>query len=262
MVPFAAPPLSLAIAGFHPGGGPTTDPAALFRAACAAAAQSGCSGVHLDGTLPGMRARELDRSARAEIAAALKRSGLACSGVDLWIPSEHFAQPSTVDRAVAASVQAITLAADVARASAGPRPVLSFALPDAPDPQAIAAIATAADRAGVAVADHAVRSDSAADFGPLIGRGIDPAAALAAGRNPAALASAAGAALTAARLSDLDAAGHRCTPGAGRLDTLAYAVALVTARFDRPVVLDVRAVTDPLRCVIDGARAWCSALPQ
>ncbi|MCW5766662.1 MAG: hypothetical protein KIT68_11885, partial [Phycisphaeraceae bacterium] len=68
--------------------------------------------------------------------------------------------------------------------------------------------------------------------------------------------------LTAARLSDLDAAGHRCTPGAGRLDTLAYAVALVTARFDRPVVLDVRAVTDPLRCVIDGARAWRSVLPR
>ena len=50
--------------------------------------------------------------------------------------------------------------------------------------------------------------------------------------------------LLVARLSDASEIG-RVEPGKGNLNDLAYAVALQTARYMRPVILDVRAVADP-----------------
>lgn len=257
MPPLSPPPLTLALAGLTPIG---PAPADHFRAALALAAQAGCAAVHLDGTLPGMRARELDRSARNEIGAAIRRAGLVCSGLDLWIPPEHLAQPSTVDRAATAAIQAIELAADVARASAAAAPAVSLLLPHNADPQAVAALASAAERFGVALADHAMRDDPAVPPGAAVGAGVDPAAALAAGRDPAALATAAGPTLVSPRLSDINSTAQRCAAGTGRLDVLAYAVAIITAGCPRPVVLDVRSVADTRSSVLSGAAAWRSAL--
>src|SRR5690606_35381914 len=79
--------------------------------------------IQLSATHPGLRPRELDQSARRDLLATLRRRERSPAGVDLWIPPEHFADAAQVDRAVAAAIAAIELAADLGRVP------LSLALP-------------------------------------------------------------------------------------------------------------------------------------
>ena len=60
------------------------------RAALARLSKLGFRHVQLDATQPGLRPRELDRSARRHLAATLRRPEDSPIGVDLWVPASHF----------------------------------------------------------------------------------------------------------------------------------------------------------------------------
>lgn len=256
------PPLSLSLAGLD------RDPARPWngggaRSAIEWAASAGFRSLQLDGTMPGVRARELDRSARRDLAALLRRVELTPSGIDLWIPPEHLLDPERVDRAVAATVGAMELSADLAAlAGGGGRGVVSVLLPEGLPGEVLEGLVSKAEAIGARLADHRFppgdRAGGAAgdERGP-IGVGVDPAAVLMSGGDPAALVSRAGAALASARLSDASTFG-RVTPGAreGRLDELSYVVALGTAGYERAVVLDLRGVPEQEGAVREVVAGW------
>jgi sugar phosphate isomerase/epimerase len=231
-------PLSLSLSGLMPREGVVVD----ARAAIAWAAGLGYRAVQLDGAATGVRARELDRSGRRDLAALLRRHELAFSGIDLWIPPSHFADAAQMDRAVAATAQALELAADLARLAGTDGAVVSLALSEKTPAATVESLSAAADRVGAMVADHQWPARGAA-VGSLVGVGIDPTALLATGADPAAEVSRLASAPISARLSDT-VAGGRVTPGAGKLDVLAYKVALATKGYGRALVVDLRGVRD------------------
>lgn len=228
------------------------------REAFAALRELGIAGVQWPAMRGGLRPRELDASGRRDLQSTLRRHELSMSGVDLWIPPEHFGDPSRVDRAVAAVEESIRFAAEFGRCP------VSLRLPAAPgdaeasQETAFAAIGAIAERHGVAIADHAV---------PIAKRegiaiGLDPVAWLAAGHDPAAIAIEHGGAIAAARLADLDRGGLRTPVGdaiEGRLDVVRYRVGLEVAGVRRLVVIDPRQWSDPIAGVRRSAAAWTEA---
>lgn len=257
-------PLSLSLVGLEPTAPEAANPAAELRAGLALARRAGCEAVTLNGAAPGMRARDLDRSARRDLGATVRREGLAIAGLDLWIPASHFADAAHVDRAVSAALAAIELAADLATGgSGGARGVVSIALPRPVPPAVREALVARADATGVSLADHGWPPEpapaAAAARGPW-GAGLDPAAALAAGEDPAGLAARLGAALRAARLSDLTAAGRRAPGGPGsRLDLLAYAASLSAAGYAGALTVDVRQAYPVAESAVQAVNAWRAA---
>ena len=237
------PPLAISLAEF------SLPDASGPRAPIDWAAAAGFSAIQLDATAPGLRPRELDRSARRDLAAILRRAGLLFTGLDLWIPPEHLTDPSRAERAADAIVQAIGLAAELVRAGAGPPgPAVSVVLPAGVAPEVLTHIARSADRDGVRIADHAIAAaESKVAAGSGVQLGLDPAAYLLANLDPAAAAARAGSGLASARLSDASLIG-RVVPGApgGRLDILAYVASLSVAGYDRPLILDLRALPAPV----------------
>ena len=132
--------------------GPVVRGGLTFQAAVERLAGVGFDAVQLDGTLRGLRPRELDRRARRDLAAMLARRGVRAGGIDLFIPRWHFADAGEADRAVAATLACIELAGDLGRVP------VSLSLPVhelAADHDVTRAIAEAADGRGVAVAVHA-----------------------------------------------------------------------------------------------------------
>ena len=206
-------------------------------------ADAGFHHVQLSAALPGMRPRDLDRSARRDLLARLRRIELTAVGVDLWIPEEHFTAPEHADRA-AAVLDAITFAADLGRVP------LSLRLPDGMDDHVAQAWRSRAEICGVAIANHSPTPHA------LLHAGIDPAALLAAALDPAAHASNVPR-LAAARFSDFRDE-SRVAPGSGRLDVLAYQVALVSRRFESPVALDLRRVVNPWAALDTAIDAWAA----
>lgn len=208
-------------------------------------ASRGFRSIQLDAALAGIRARELDRSGRRDLAALLKRSGLGFSGLDLWIPSDHFAHATQADRAVAAVTGACELAAELAVLMNGSGRVVAVDLGSAPTPGVIESLSVFAQREGVEIADHrwpreqagSQSRDGGAGFGMCIG--VDPAAIIASGADPATEVSRLAAAPAQARLSDLSGAG-RTLAGKGRLDRPGYEAALFTRGYARPVIVDTR----------------------
>jgi sugar phosphate isomerase/epimerase len=203
------------------------------------------------GTAPGCRAKDLDRSGRRGVAAALRRRELGLSGIDFWIPAAHFLDATTVDRAVAAVGEAVTLASDLAEPGR-PRPTVSVLLPIESDlakdatlvarlNEVVAELGRLAGREGVAVADHS--SDAPARTAAGLAIGLDPVAELAAGRDPALAAIRAGSHLASARLADLSRSGLRMPPlepREARLDLDAYLAALDAGGYRRELVVDAR----------------------
>lgn len=199
---------------------------------------------------PGLRPRELDRSARRDLNAMLRRVELVCAGVDCFIPAEHFTRNEMVDRALAAVEGAIELAADLGRAPVAlslPRRATdsSESTDDSSKVQSdgfvMQSIAAMADRFGVEVADHTVPLLLPPPEG--IGVGVDPAAWLARNENPADVVTRSGASVVSARLVDLLTTGLRGPIGdrqEGRLDATGYRVALSVVGYARPVVVDAR----------------------
>ncbi len=215
--------------------------------------------VQLDAAQPGMRPRELDHSARRDLLATLRRHELQPAGLDLWIPPEHFTDPAHIDRAVAAAIKAVEFAADLCRVP------LSMTLP-APSgdgagesEQAVDLVIAEANRRGVPLADHLVFSGAnwPREPGEFFGLGIDPAAWLSNGCDPAQAVIANASAIRAARLCDLTTAGTRVsigTPG-GRLDVTAYQAALSVAEVGA-VVVDARQWNDPWKGLEQSQAAW------
>jgi len=212
------------------------------RRALSLIAASGFRHVQLSAALPGMRPRDLDRSARRDLLARLRRLELQPAGLDLWIPLEHFTDAEHADRAAATVIDAIELAADLGRIP------LSLRLAEALDATIVQTWRSRAETCGIAIADHSPTPHA------LLGVGIDPAALIAVGKDPAVCASAA-TDLVAARFSDFRDE-SRTTPGTGRLDVLAYQVALVSRSFESPVALDLRRVSDPHTALEVALRAW------
>jgi sugar phosphate isomerase/epimerase len=256
-------PLGVALTGLRsPADGAPMEP----RAALTWAASLGFRAVQLDASAPGVRPRELDRSARRDLAALLRRLELNFCGLDLWIPPAHLTEPAHADRAVSAALQAIELAADLsslarsAGASGGPGGVVSIVLPASAPPDIIDPLLNRAEACRVRLADHAWPPDARwtgqPSAGP-VGVGVDPAAVLIAGADPGRAVSGLGSPPASARLSDLSSAG-RVAPGApdGRLDELEYSVALVTSGYSREVVLDLRSLPDQDRAARAVLRRW------
>lgn len=220
-----------------------------------AVAALGLQGVQLDASDATLRPRELDASARRDLAAALRRRGLRASGIDCFVPLEWFADPARVERGVDAVQGCLVLAEALGRVA------VCMQVPRAEAPAATQSLEREADRRGVALADFAMPA-------PAVGAaavGIDPAACLASGIDPAAAVSAAGSRLAAVRVVDLLRSGLRGPveePGASRLDTLGYRVALEVAGFRGLPVIDCRQWNDARRAVAECARRWAALVQR
>jgi sugar phosphate isomerase/epimerase len=230
-------------------------------------AASGFRAVQLDATLAGLRPRELDRTARRDLQAAVKRSGLIIAGLDFFIPAEHYVDVQHVDRAVDAALASITLSADLGRVP------LSLNLPVASaDGSILRTLTDAAESCGVPLAIHdegdlLTLIEALIDNGPtLAGIGLDPAAVLIRDRDPVSAAQQLGSALRVARLSDASkgrADSGRQTPGTGSLSLMAYRVSVDLApnRLG-PVVLDLRGLTSPVHAMLQATTAWDNSALQ
>lgn len=218
-----------------------TVPGEDLRAALAKLADLRFRAVQLSAAIPSLRPRDLDRSARRDLLARLRRLELQPAGIDLWIPPEHLTDPLHADRAASALLDAVALAGDLGRIP------LSIDLPEPAPVDLLDALESRADAAGVPLADFGAH-------GARLGVGIDPATLLLAGKNPAGEASAADR-LNSARYSDADRHG-RVAPGTGRLSLVEYQVALVTRGYSAAVALDLRGVSRPWDAAAVSAERW------
>lgn len=89
---------------------------------------TGIRSIHLDGTVPGLRPRDLDASARRDLRTMIRRAEIGCSGIDALIPPTHFDDPAFADRAHHAVAAIIDLAADLA--GAGVLPIVHTEFPN------------------------------------------------------------------------------------------------------------------------------------
>lgn len=248
-----APP-ALALAALREDGGLAPG----VRAPIDAAARMGYRAVALDGAAPGLRARDLDRSARRDLASALRRVELAFAGLDLWIPPEHYASAAHADRAATAAAQAIDLASDLAREARGDA-VVSLTLPRGLEGEALSlfegvlrGLLDRAERAGVALADHSLPlgecQGAPADAASPLAVGVDPAALLLRGQDPMRESGRWGRSVRVARWTDADAL-SRVAPSrrsSGRLDVEAYAAVVSAATSAQRLTVDLRGVASPL----------------
>lgn len=241
--------MSLAFAGLPYGDRP---PAEALAAGLTLARASGCAAVQLDATAPGMRARELDRSARRDIAATIKRHGLGFSGLDAWIPETHFASPQHADRAIEAVAQACGLAGELARLTESRPAVVCVTLPEEPSAELVSAIVAGAMSAGVRVADF---SAGLTEPGAIIGTGFDPASEITAGADVLNCAAARSGGIIDARLTDASKFG-RVPVGQGVLDVREYRAVLTTVSTVRSITIDVRGLPDPITAVRLAADEW------
>ncbi len=220
------------------------------RGGLQAIADGGFRFVQLSAALATMRPRELDRSARRDLLARLRRLELGVSGLDLWIPLEHFAVGTEgsgeAERATEAVLEAIELAADLGGVS------LSIEFPGDLNGEIASVIAARADVCGVLIAEFG--DGVGGEGGRFFGVGIDPARDLMSDKKPEDEVSRADR-LVAARFSDADRAG-RVVPGCGRLDVLNYQVSLMTAGFGGAVVLDLRSLASPWSAAVAGVERW------
>lgn len=246
---FHAPEIAVAIAGLPPESGAGTPEAARW------VRDRRIRGVALDAARPDCRARDLGRSARRDLAAMLRRTELELTGIDLFIPPAHYADPARAERAIETVQQTATMVAELARLVGGrSRPLVSVTLPAELPASVRAALAVHAERFGSTIADHTPRAEAAP---PGLTLGVDPAACFMAGEDPAAAATRAG--VSALRLTNLDATG-RCAANAdgGRLDATGYAAAAVTTGL-RWIVADTRGVPEPGRAVSAAVATWREA---
>lgn len=205
---------------------------------------------------PGMRPRDLDRSARRDLLATLRRRSLGLAGIDLWIPATHFTDSPHNERALEALLGCLVLAEDLGRVP------VSTSLPGGDDLTHVRYLIDAeAERRGVIVADHNV--DSRLNAGAGIGFGIDPAVLISAGHDPAQAVIAAGSDCKSARLCDLLTSGMRGPIGQpdGQLDVVSYRATLTAIEFDRPIIIDVRQWQDPWTGIDRTVTAWREAMP-
>lgn len=250
---FGLPEIAISAAGF------TMPSGSSSRATIDTIASLGVRGIALDGTATGMRARELTRSARRDIAAILRRSELEFAGVDLWIPPEHFTTPATAQRAMDATGQALELAGELAPlVGARSRAIVSVVLPSELSDESRQTLSAFAQQHGSVLADHAIQTE-ATSVHAGIAIGIDPVYYLMDGQSPAKALTRAGAQLASARLCDSSAMG-RCVLGASgsKLDLTGYAGAMIVSGQEW-VTLDLRGLDDPIRATTQSINSWRDA---
>ncbi len=230
-----------------------------LRTALDRLAGAGFTAVQLDATLAGLRPRELTGRARKDLVALVARRGMRLAGLDLFLPRKHYVDPAHVDRAMAATLAAVELAADLGRVP------VSLMLPVAEmGEDAKGALVEAADGRGVTLAvqgegqwEALAQWVEAVDM-PVLGMAIDPAMLLTQQVDPVATVQRYSSRLRVARLSDqMTGSVGRCGVGEGDLDVTAYRIAvdLATARVG-PVVLDLRGLNEALADAATGRSAW------
>jgi len=225
-----------------------------------ALATAGFRALQLDATLPGIRPRDLNTRARRDLAATAARAGMTLAGLAFFLPRAHYA--------LAATFAAIDLAADLGRVPLS----LSFPVADA-STEVRAALVTTADAHSVPLAVHAEDTLekllawlNSVDL-PLVGAGLDPAAALASALDPAATIHRLARRLVVARLGDWGggsspADASRLPVGQGHLDVLGYRVAMELVQTRRARVgVALRPLPDPLKAAQAAAAAWRAAGP-
>ena len=206
------------------------------------------AGVQFDASQPGLRPRELDIGARRDVAATLRRHELVAAGIDCFIPLERFIRLDAVERAMTALFESIAFAEFVGRVP------VSFFMPQ--DADLANTISQEAARRGVLLADFTRPASNA-----KCGIGIDPAAILLEQKNPAQEVSAAGDRLVMARVNDIDQAGQRGPIGQGRLDALAYRIALEVCGLQTLPVIDCRSWRQPVEESAQCVKRWNELLP-
>lgn len=233
---------SLSIAGLHTHGaeGPWR---AGPRAAIEWAAGVGFRSLHLDASAPGVRARELDRSGRRDLASTLRRHGLGFTGLDLWIPAEHFADPAHADRALSALLGAVDLAAELAGLLGTAVPVVSVTLPEGFS--GIDSVAAGADASGAIIEDFGPGGEDDSRP-PTVRPGVDTGRLLMRGDPPGKTFARLADRLGSLRLNDADDTGRR-PMGSGRLDPSMLLALHATLTADLPVVTDLRGLENPDR---------------
>ena len=252
------PQISISAAGFI---ARSPSPKAAIEQICA----MGARGITLDASAPDFRPRALTRSARRDLAASLRRRELTFTGLDLWIPPEHFADAINVHRAIDAVAQASELSVELASlVGSSSRPVVSVLLPTDMNETDRLAIGTNAQRVGAIIADHQPehreQTEPALEHVAGIGIGIDPAMILMTGTSPGKAVTRAREHLASVRLNDMNAMG-RCAVGApgSKLDVKGYAGALIVADQDW-ITLDVREMPDPSVAYQQASHVWAGAV--
>jgi sugar phosphate isomerase/epimerase len=228
-----------------------TEAASSPREAFDRLSAAGFRSVQLSATRQGMRPRDLDASGRRELLSVMRRSQLAASGLDAWIPKAHFADPTLVDRAMTATQSAIVLAADLDRLP------LSLILPD--DPELVDALVNHSVHHGVELVDHAVPLEVREN----VGIGIDPAAWLADGASAIEGVRQSAKSLRVARLCDLSRDGIRRPAGGigGRLDVREYRLTLDLVGYSHAVVIDARQWAEPWKGLQQARHCWDESDP-
>ena len=211
------------------------EPRAVLEWACGL----GYRVVQLDVTMPGLRPRDLDQSARRDLRGTLARRGVAISGLDVFIPPTHFVLGEFVDRAAGAVRDALDLSAGW-----GTVPV-SVVLPAGTGEEVVASLVSHAERVGVGLADCAWPTRVRTTGAPGLCVSIDPAAVILAAADVGGAVAGAGGRVVSARLSDA-VGGVRAEAGApgGVLDVDAYRIALSLAGYAGPLVCDLRGLRD------------------
>ncbi len=201
---------------------------------------AGYSAVQLSATDPLTRPRELSRSARSDLSAALTRAELVCSGVDFFIPPAHFLDSEHITRAVESLLAAVELAAQLGRVPV----VASIPLETAAD--VVAQIAATAAKLGSAVLVPVGSGDTALIPAGL-GACLDCAASLGLGHEPHTVVATLGNRLGGVRVVDLLRSGMRGPigePRESRLDAMALRAVLDIASFRGIPVIDARQWND------------------
>lgn len=223
------------------------------RAALEWLGAAGYRGVQLSATDPETRPRELSMSARRDLAATMTRLELACSGIDLFIPPAHFADPAHMARAFEATEAAIEFAGMLGRVPLtlplGPRDAGEF----------LSAITAVATRHGVDMLLPIVELSEIEMLSPPCAASIDCAAVLAAGGDPSAFVFKAQSRLGGVRLVDLGRTGLRAPilePRESRLDALALRIALDAVAFPRSPVVDARQWAEPAQGLAAALSRW------
>jgi len=215
--------------------------------------EQGFAAVQLSAAQPGMRPRELDTGARRALRELLRRLELAVSGIDLWIPPEHFANQRDVARAIDAFRDTVDFAESIGR------PPLSCMLPSRDSAAEVRSVLLdEADRRGVRIADFA---EGAVAEGP-VDLGLDIAAVLAQGGSPLEALARTGSALGAVRLGMPTPTGSRMpfsTDGPGIAALVEVRRALQIGSFRGHPVADARNWPDPREGLRSTRDAWNAA---
>lgn len=213
-----------------------------LRAALAWASAAGFAAVQLSVVDSELKPREMGGSARRDLAATLARLELRCSGIDMFLPAAHLADPVLVTRAVDAVVAALDFAAELGRV-----PLTVPIEGDVPQ-EVVAELSAAAERAGSALLVPVVSIDATRGLAPPRYASLDCASVLAAAGVPAELALRLGPGLGGVRVVDLLRSGLRgpiLEPRESRLDALALRASLDAVGFSGIPVADARQWSRP-----------------